>query len=136
MGDVMSRVPSDFKVTNVKRAIAAARAAGESVDRVDIASHKPASPATIGIAPLANLRLKFVHTFKDRHGAPRHYFRRPGFKVIALPGLPGSTEFMRAYRAALASETAPLVEIAPPVASPAASQRPWRSISNQSPLVI
>jgi hypothetical protein len=33
----MSRVPSDFKVTNVKRAIAAARAAGESVDRVDIA---------------------------------------------------------------------------------------------------
>jgi hypothetical protein len=42
------------------------------------------------------LRLKFVHAFVDRHGRPRHYFRRGG-KRTPLPGLPGSTEFQRAY---------------------------------------
>ena len=38
----------------------------------------------------------------DRHGRPRHYFRRSGFKQVPLPGLPGSAEFMAAYQAALA----------------------------------
>jgi integrase len=37
----------------------------------------------------------------DRHGKARHYFRRPAFKQVRLPGLPGSQEFMRAYQAAL-----------------------------------
>ena len=60
---------------------------------------------------MANLRLKFVHAFKDRHGKRRHYFRRPGFKRAPLPGLPGSAEFMAAYQAALAGETAPRIEI-------------------------
>jgi integrase len=59
---------------------------------------------------------RFVHGFIDRHGKPRFYFRRRGFKQVALPGLPHSTEFMDAYRAALearqrieinASRTAP-----------------------------
>jgi len=30
---------------------------------------------------------KFVHGFIDRHGRPRFYFRRAGFKKIPLPGL-------------------------------------------------
>jgi hypothetical protein len=41
----------------------------------------------------------------DRHGHPRHYFRRPGRKRIPLPGLLGSAEFMAAYNAALAEDT-------------------------------
>jgi integrase len=60
---------------------------------------------------MARLRLKFVHAFRDRHGKVRHYFRRPGFKQIPLPGLPGSTDFMGAYQAALDGVTAPHVEI-------------------------
>jgi hypothetical protein len=43
---------------------------------------------------------KYVHGFVDRHGRARHYFRRTGFKRVALPGLPWSTEFMDAYGAA------------------------------------
>ena len=46
---------------------------------------------------------KFVHGFIDRHGKPRFYFRRPGFKRTALRGLPWSPEFMAAYEAALAA---------------------------------
>lgn len=47
--------------------------------------------------------LKYVQAFKDRRGVWRHYFRRPGHARIALPGHPGSPEFMEAYNAALAS---------------------------------
>jgi integrase/recombinase XerD len=50
---------------------------------------------------MAKIRLKFVNDFKDRHGKPRFYFRRPGFASVALPGLPGSVAFMQAYQAAL-----------------------------------
>jgi integrase len=50
------------------------------------------------------VRLKFVQGFIDKKtGAPYHYFRRPGFKRVRLPGLPGSPEFMQAYEAALAN---------------------------------
>ena len=41
----------------------------------------------------------YVHAFTDRHGKARFYFRRSGFKRVALPGLPYSTEFMAAYEA-------------------------------------
>src|SRR5215813_2309714 len=44
---------------------------------------------------------KYTHGYVDRHGKPRLYFRRAGFKQIALPGLPWSPEFMTAYEAAL-----------------------------------
>jgi integrase len=64
-----------------------------------------------GMEPLARIRLQYVNSFNDRHGRLRHYFRRPGHKSIALPGLPGSTEFMTAYQAALAGETAPRVQL-------------------------
>jgi hypothetical protein len=52
---------------------------------------------------------KYVHGFIDRHGRPRFYFRRAGFKRVPLPGLPWSPEFMEAYEVAL-SET-PRLEI-------------------------
>lgn len=59
---------------------------------------------------MTRLKLPFIHRFRDRHGKLRHYFRRPGFKQVPLPGFPGSAEFMEAYQAALAGE-GPRVEI-------------------------
>ena len=44
---------------------------------------------------------QYVHGYLDRHGKPRHYFRRPGRVSTPLPGLPWSDEFMTAYAAAL-----------------------------------
>src|SRR5262245_56954435 len=58
---------------------------------------------------MANIRLRYVKAYVDRHGRARHYFRKPGCKPVALPGLPGSDEFMAAYGAALADT--PRVEI-------------------------
>jgi integrase len=51
---------------------------------------------------------KYVQGFIDRHGKPRFYFRRAGFKTVALPGLPWSPEFMAAYEQALAGQPAPI----------------------------
>ncbi|WBX84685.1 tyrosine-type recombinase/integrase [Sphingosinicella microcystinivorans] len=50
---------------------------------------------------MTRLMLKYIQAFRDRFGKQRYYFRKPGCKRIALPGLPGSTEFMEAYQAAL-----------------------------------
>lgn len=50
---------------------------------------------------MTNLRLKYIHQYKDRHGKQRFYFRKRGLKRIPLPGAPGSREFMEAYQAAL-----------------------------------
>src|SRR5258706_3971465 len=44
-----------------------------------------------------NLRLPFVKKYRDRHGTMRFYYRPTG---VALPGEPGSREFMAAYHAA------------------------------------
>jgi hypothetical protein len=60
---------------------------------------------------MASLLLKFVQSFVDRHGYVRHYFRRAGYARVALPGLPGSPEFMAAYQAALGGAIAPKVEV-------------------------
>src|SRR5262245_53049525 len=54
---------------------------------------------------MSRLRLKYVHAFVDHDGRPRHYFRRKGFKLTPLPGVPGSAEFMAAYQVALATVT-------------------------------
>lgn len=43
---------------------------------------------------------KFVQSMIDRHGKWRHYLRRPGFPLVALPGIYGSEEFAAAYAAA------------------------------------
>jgi enterobacteria phage integrase len=56
---------------------------------------------------MTRIHLRYVDRFIDRHGHTRHYFRRPGGRRIPLPGLPGSDEFMAAYRTALAGEDAP-----------------------------
>jgi hypothetical protein len=46
--------------------------------------------------------LRYVQSFVDRKsGTVYHYFRRPGYKRVPLPGLPGSREFMAAYQDAL-----------------------------------
>jgi len=58
---------------------------------------------------MTSLRLRYVHAFVDRHGRPRHYFRRHS-RRIPLPGLPGSAEFNRAYEQALAG-TPPAAEV-------------------------
>lgn len=46
----------------------------------------------------------YCQGFQDRHGKSRWYFRKPGFKKVALPGLPWSPEFMAAYERAAAGE--------------------------------
>lgn len=50
--------------------------------------------------------------YTDCNGHPRFYFRRTGFKAVALPGLPWSPEFMSAYSAAMAGEP-PKVIVSP-----------------------
>jgi enterobacteria phage integrase len=55
------------------------------------------------------IRLDYVKEYKDKTGKVRRYLRRKGKPSVPLPGLPGSDEFMTAYRAGIA-------EIAPPKA--------------------
>jgi integrase len=50
---------------------------------------------------MTSFRLPYIHEFRDRHGKDRRYFRRSGFPRVALPGQPGSTEFMSAYNSAM-----------------------------------
>jgi integrase len=50
------------------------------------------------------VRFRYVTKDRDRHGNVRFYVRRPGKPKVRLHGLPGSDEFLNAYRAAL-SET-------------------------------
>jgi hypothetical protein len=47
---------------------------------------------------------RYVNGFIDRHGKARFYFRRLGFKKVALPGLPWSPAFMETYQIALAGQ--------------------------------
>jgi hypothetical protein len=49
--------------------------------------------------PAAGKELPHVNRFTDRHGKVRRYFRRPGHPAVALPGEPGSVEFLTAYLA-------------------------------------
>ncbi|HKD25938.1 MAG TPA: tyrosine-type recombinase/integrase [Xanthobacteraceae bacterium] len=57
---------------------------------------------------MSRIKLEFVQAFVDRYGRARHYFRRRGHKRVPLPGLPGSDEFMKAYRTALSGEPEPI----------------------------
>jgi integrase/recombinase XerD len=54
---------------------------------------------------VTKLPLQYVNEYRDVRGKIRRYFRRPGHKLVPLPGLPGSDEFMRAYQAALVQST-------------------------------
>src|SRR5262249_52433742 len=50
----------------------------------------------------------YTNGYLDRHCRPRWYFRRRGSKLVSLPGLPWSPEFMAAYEQALAGQPAPV----------------------------
>ncbi|MCW5694666.1 MAG: tyrosine-type recombinase/integrase [Pseudolabrys sp.] len=54
---------------------------------------------------MATFRLRYVVEDTDRHGNIRLYFRRRGQPKIRLPSIPGSEEFMSAYRDALSRLT-------------------------------
>jgi len=58
--------------------------------------------------PLMRRPPQYCNGFIDRHGKARWYFRRAGFKRMALPGLPWSPEFMAAYEQALAGQPMPI----------------------------
>jgi integrase len=47
--------------------------------------------------------LDYVDEFRDRHGKARLYFRRAGFKRVALPGPKGSDAFLQKYAEVLAA---------------------------------
>jgi integrase len=60
---------------------------------------------------MARIRLRYVQEWTDKKtGITFRYFRRPGCKRVPLPGLPGSTEFMTAYQAALDAPRPPIGE--------------------------
>ena len=44
--------------------------------------------------------LPYLQAYRDRHGRQRCYFRKRGMPRVALPGEPGSDEFLEAYQAA------------------------------------
>src|SRR5262249_56795335 len=52
---------------------------------------------------MVKIRFRYIAEDMDRHGNVRLYFRRKGQPKIRLPGLPGSEEFMAAYKAALSA---------------------------------
>ena len=52
---------------------------------------------------MSRIKLKYVQAFVDQKtGGVYYYFRRAGFPRVRLPGLPGSDQFMMAYRLATA----------------------------------
>jgi len=57
---------------------------------------------------MTNIRLRYVQAWVDCEGRAHHYFRRPGFPRVRLPGLPGSAEFNRAYEIAMAATPMPI----------------------------
>jgi hypothetical protein len=58
---------------------------------------------------MSRIRLRHIQSYVDRRdGVVYHYFRRRGYPRVRLPGLPGSAEFMAAYREALGHEPLPI----------------------------
>jgi integrase len=51
--------------------------------------------------------LPYVHRYRDRHGKLRVYVKPPGRPSAALPGAPGSPEYMQVYQAAMAGDVVP-----------------------------
>src|SRR5262245_59003082 len=52
---------------------------------------------------MSRIKLRYVQAFIDhKTGHVYYYFRRTGFPRVPLPGLPGSDQFMMAYRTAVA----------------------------------
>jgi integrase len=59
----------------------------------------------MGAFDMAFIRIPYVKEYVDQTGAVRRYFRKRGCKSVALPGVPGSSEFMAAYQAAIGTPT-------------------------------
>ena len=58
---------------------------------------------------MSRIKLRYVKAFVDREtGAVYHYFRRRGYPLVRLRGLPGSADFMEAYQMALAGPAVPI----------------------------
>ncbi len=57
------------------------------------------------------VKFQYITKDRDRHGNLRYYFRRPGKAKIRLRGLPGSEEFMAAYKAAVSNEAPAKVKV-------------------------
>src|ERR1700716_856699 len=55
----------------------------------------------MAVIEMTVIRIPYVKAYTARFGNVRRYFRKPGNKSVALPGVPGSAEFMAAYQAAL-----------------------------------
>jgi integrase len=53
---------------------------------------------------MARVDLPYIKSYRDRSGTRRHYFRRNKRNYGALPGEPGSPEFMEAYSGFLGSK--------------------------------
>jgi len=51
---------------------------------------------------------KFVNGYTDATGKPRFYLRRRGQRLVALPGMPWSPEFMAAHAQALTGSRDPV----------------------------
>jgi integrase len=63
---------------------------------------------------MARVKLPYINQFANKDRADkrlRYYFRKRGHKAIPLPGVPGSEEFMDAYKMALAALPDAKVEI-------------------------
>jgi site-specific recombinase XerD len=56
---------------------------------------------------MTRIRLRYIQEYTDRQGRLRRYVRRRGLPRVALPGLPGSPEFMAAYQDAVAGAVPP-----------------------------
>jgi len=61
---------------------------------------------------MAKIELAYVKAYRDRHKRMRYYYRRKGLSTVALPGEPGSAEFMAAYAEADARAPRSNAEIA------------------------
>lgn len=75
---------------------------------------------------MAKIEIAYVKAYKDRHGRMRFYYRRKGLATVALPGEPGTAEFMAAYQLADARAPRPNAEI---VKAAAAARVQPRSIN-------
>lgn len=53
------------------------------------------------MSDVAKVEVPYVNGYKDRHGRQRYYYRRKGFKAVALRGEPGSIEFAESYQQAM-----------------------------------
>jgi integrase len=108
--------PARFKLSDVRRIIKAAKAGitlASFCRMAQLLKLRPVQgilPKTHGQISMTSVRLKYVQAYIDHGGNPRHYFRKRGRPLVALPGLPGSAEFMSVYQSACSDTIVRTVE--------------------------